>query len=72
VASDLAKLAEDIRRESFLVVSRGTAQHEIASYVSDEFDIITRGKILGIEDDFLTGLWDAYSRDAIPKPQTGN
>lgn len=72
VASDLAELAENIRRESFLAVSRATAQHEIASYVSDDFDIIIRGKILDLEDEFLSGLWEAYSRNGIPKPPTGN
>src|SRR3954468_2996907 len=31
-------LAEDIRRESFFAVGRATGHHEIASYVSDDFD----------------------------------
>ena len=47
VAGETAALAEDIRRKSFLTVSRATEQHEIASYVSDDFDIIVRGSILG-------------------------
>lgn len=59
-------LKEDIRRESFLSVSRATEQHEIASYVSDDFDIIIRGSILGMGDEFLNRLWDAYDRNEIP------
>lgn len=71
VAKETAALSEDIRRESFLTVSRATSQHEIASYVSDDFDIIIRGSILGLDDDFLNSLWDAYDRHDIPAPTSG-
>jgi hypothetical protein len=62
--------AEDIRRESFLAVSRATEQHEIASYVSDDFDLIIRGKLLGLREPFLDQLWDAYQRGEFPVPGT--
>ncbi len=71
VAQETAALSEDIRRESFLTVSRATTQHEIASYVSDDFDLIIRGSILGLDDDFLNRLWDAYDRSEIPTPTSG-
>jgi hypothetical protein len=71
VAKETAALSEDIRRESFLTVSRATTQHEIASYVSDDFDIIMRGSILGLDDDFLNSLWDAYDRNEIPTTASG-
>ena len=71
VKQDLAALIDDVRRESFLSVSRATAQHEIASYVSDDFDLIVRGAVLGINDDFLNRLWDAYNRNEIPTPKNG-
>ncbi|MCA9178121.1 MAG: hypothetical protein KDB14_26840 [Planctomycetales bacterium] len=64
-------LKDDIRRESFLSVSRATTRHEIASYVSDDFDIIVRGSILGMNDPFLNALWDVYNRNEIPGPGTG-
>ena len=71
VKQELTTLIEDVRREAFLSVSRATTQHEIASYVSDDFDLIVRGSVLGINDDFLNSLWDAYNRTEIPLPQPG-
>jgi hypothetical protein len=71
VNHETTTLKDDIRRESFLSVSRATTQHEIASYVSDDFDMIVRGSILGLNDRFLNSLWDAYDRNEIPTPQTG-
>ena len=71
VNQETTTLKDDIRRESFLSVSRATTQHEIASYVSDDFDIIVRGSILGLNDKFLNSLWDVYARNEIPTPQTG-
>ena len=68
VDPDTARLAEDIRRESFLTVSRATTQHEIASYVSDDFDLIVKAAILGFDDPFLSTMWDAYARNEIPAP----
>lgn len=71
VDQEAAALKDDIRRESFLSVSRATAQHEIASYVSDDFDIIVRGSLLGMNEPFLNRLWEAYNRNEIPTSQTG-
>jgi len=68
VAADARALAEDIRRESFLAVSRATRQHEIASYVSDDFDLIVRGRLVGAEGRFLDQLWGVYERGEFPFP----
>lgn len=62
-------LKEDVRRESFLTVSRATTQHEIASYVSDDFDIIARAALLGMNDPFVNRMWEAYDRGEIPGPE---
>jgi len=70
VTAEISALVTDVRRESFLAVSRATSQHEIAGYVSDDFDILARGQLLGIEDAFLEFLWDAYHRNEIPGPPT--
>jgi hypothetical protein len=71
VKQEVTTLIEAIYRESFLSVSRATKQHEISSYVSDDFDLIVRGAFLGMTNDFLTSLWDAYNRGKIPSPQRG-
>jgi hypothetical protein len=68
VSAEARTLAEDVRRESFLAVSRATRQHEIASYVSDDFDLIVRGRLVGIEGDLLGRLWEVYDRGEFPRP----
>jgi hypothetical protein len=68
IAEGPRKLVEDIRRESFMAVSRATKQNEIASYVSDDFDLIIRGKLVGMDDNFLGQLWATYERGEVPCP----
>jgi hypothetical protein len=68
VEAKFRALAEDIRRESFLAVSRATGQHEIASYVSDDLDLIVRSRLVGEEGDFLGQLWDVYEHGKFPRP----
>jgi hypothetical protein len=68
VDGELFQIAEDIRRESFLAVSRATKQHEIASYVSDDFDLIVRAKFLGVKEKLLIQMWAVYERGAFPYP----
>ncbi len=65
---ETAALSEDIRRESFLTVSRATTQHEIASYVSDDFDIIIRGSILAWTMTFST-VSGMLTTEAKSQPQ---
>lgn len=57
---------DEIRRESFLRVSNATSQHEIASYVSDDFDLIARSVVLGIEDPFVDWMWQTYLDQSVP------
>ena len=65
---EVQQLAEDIRRESFLAVSRITGQHELASYVSDDFGLIAQAMATGYDDPWLNGLWMAYKTNGLPKP----
>jgi hypothetical protein len=69
IADGLRALANDIRRESFLAVSRATAQHEIASYVSDDFELVVRGRLLGLNDPLLDQVWHAHDQGTFPSPQ---
>jgi hypothetical protein len=68
VSAEARALAEDIRRESFLAVSRATRQHEIAGYVSDDFELIVRGRLAGVEGGLIGQLWSAYDRGEFPHP----
>ena len=68
VDDELRLLAEDIRRESFLAVSKATSQHELASYVSDDFGLIAGAVMAGYDDPWLNGLWMAYKGQSLPRP----
>jgi hypothetical protein len=68
VAENLRSLAESIRQESFLAVSRATEGHEIASYVSDDFDLVVRGRIVGLADPLWEQLWRVYDEGKFPNP----
>ena len=68
VDDELHRLAEDIRKESFLAVSRATGQHELASYVSDDFGLIAAAVMADYEDPWVNGLWMAYKNRGLPKP----
>jgi hypothetical protein len=57
-----------ISREVFAAVSQATSQHEIASYVSDDLDLIARGKVLGLSNPLLSWLSEAYDRGHFPTP----
>ena len=67
-AADRA-LAEHLRHQAFLAASRATGQHEIASQVSDDFDLIVRGRLAGLGGHpFLMSLWRAYDAGDFPTP----
>lgn len=68
IPEEACSLAQDIRHESFLAVSRATGQHEIASYVSDDFDLIVRGRLAGVTDPLLAQLWRVYECGEFPTP----
>ena len=68
VESEVQQLAADIRRESFLAASKTTNQHEIASYISDDFGLIAGAVMTDYDDPWLNGLWMAYKGQGLPKP----
>jgi len=58
-----------IRESSFLLVSKATSQSEIASYVSDDLELITKAKLLGVSHHFLEPLWCSYESGTFPYPK---
>jgi predicted membrane-bound mannosyltransferase len=66
MTAEIRELVGVIRRESFLAVSRATRQHEIASYVSDDLDLIVRARLVGASSGFIGELWEAYDRGEFP------
>ncbi|WP_417763050.1 hypothetical protein [Shewanella sp.] len=66
-SADLASDAIDaLRQESFLASSRHTQQHEIASYVSDDFELIGKMLLLGATEPFVQHLLSQYQQNCIP------
>jgi hypothetical protein len=65
----ICDLSERIRKHVFLVVSTTSHQHEIASYVSDDFDLIVRGRVAGVKSAFLERLWAVYQAHGLPSPR---
>lgn len=40
--------------------------HEIAGYVSDDFEMIARSRLLEETHDFIEKLWDSYNQGEFP------
>ena len=59
---------EDLRRESFLAVSSATDQHELSSYISDDFELIAWASIVGEVPPVVAWLWESYAAGTVPRP----
>jgi hypothetical protein len=71
LGNEVQQIVEDIRRESFLAASKLTSQHEIASYISDDFGLIAEAILAEYDDAWLNGLWLAYKQHYLPIPPVG-
>ncbi len=56
-----------IREKAFKAVSSLTSQHEIASYISDDFDLIAKSMALSSNNAFATVLYKSYCDGKIPQ-----
>lgn len=61
-------LVEHIRENGFMAVTDVTSNHEIASYVSDDLEVIAQAAILGLSDPILEWLWASYDKGEFPVP----
>ena len=67
--------SEPIRKQSFLTVSNATQQHEIASYVSDDFELIgwdshalVSNEIPSSGSSFVEWMYSQYKSGNFPCP----
>lgn len=61
-SDEVAELAQ----RSFVAVSEATGQHEVASYVSDDFRLIAEALLAGYDDPWLVGLFSEYADGRFP------
>ena len=57
---------DELAQRGFMAVSEPTDQHDIASYVSDDFRLIGEALLVGYEDPWLSGLLTEYVVGRIP------
>ena len=66
---DFGRLFDDVRREAFMITTRATGHHEIASYISEDFELIALDSAFAAADPFVAKLWAAYSRGELPSSE---
>ncbi len=71
VPAATASLAERIRKAAFLRSSLASHQHDIASDISDDFELIVRDRILGLDDAFVARLLASYEANRFPTSASG-
>ena len=59
-------IINDIRKNVYLKVCDITKECEIASYISDDFELISKAYIRGINDSWLNMVISLYVNDIIP------
>jgi hypothetical protein len=57
---------DKVREVAFKQVFRATHGHEVAGYVSDDFELICKAAVVGISDPFIEHLAGSYDRQTIP------
>ncbi len=65
--ADAEALILEIRKASFLLVGRASTQKEIASYVSDDMELISKAQALQLDLPWLTQLWQSYLQGRFPQ-----
>jgi hypothetical protein len=66
LSDDQWQLIDEIRYIAFMKTGEFAGQHEICSYISDDFGLIATALALGYEDDWLNALWASFKGGKIP------
>ena len=69
ISPEVEQLIEEIREHSFAVAEQGTEGHELASSISDDFELFARSIVLEFFDPFLESMWEVYENGEIPNPE---
>ncbi len=60
------KIIDEIRENSFRSIYDRTSSAELASYVSDDFELVCKAYVMKIEDAWLASLFYEYINRRIP------
>lgn len=55
----------------FVILSLATKHHEICSYIQDDFELLERAAMYGIESPFLSYLKVCYEQGIVPSQWEG-
>jgi len=70
VNESVEDMVDEIREQAFEIAGVATDHHEIASHISDDFELFARSIVLETTDPFLESLWESYENGEIPSPVT--
>jgi hypothetical protein len=66
LAEDEAAGLDQLRESAFRTTFKHSADPELSSYISNDFEVIAKGIIRGQEDAFLNAMLEAYASGRIP------
>jgi len=70
------KLIDIIREVSFKATYNHCRDSDLAAYVSDDFELISKALLTNFSNPFINALWECYKNHKIPfgkiKPLAGN
>lgn len=70
ISEEVDEMIEEIREQSFAIANQGTDDHELASAISDDFELFARAIVLDFIDPFLDSMWEAYENGEVPSPES--
>ncbi len=66
ISNDNLKLIDEIRKEVFIKSCNISEDSEIASYISDDFELICKAYIFNINNNWLNSIIYLYANNIIP------
>lgn len=66
INSEYNDLIHEIAKQSFITVYNITGSDELASYISDDFELISKAIILGYNDAWMNSLILSYANQIFP------
>ena len=68
IDDDQVDAVDELREVAFSAAGEASGHHELAAYVSDDFDLIGKALVLGFDDPWLNGLFLVYKNGGVGGP----